>query len=202
MEFIKWFLQNFGIFFGGLFLIYFFLILRRILILKDCLRVVPIEISGSDGLLPNFENHEALRFLRPYLKKIYALRNNKGPSVDAVIDAAWAEVDVYVTVHFPAINGYISSLILIGFAGTIFGAIGAFSEMFNGLGNDLAPAKVFTNAWSSGLSTALYTSLLAASIGGFVITVIYSRYLMTKAKRLESMVGLAISQVLEEKERS
>lgn len=196
MEFLGWFLQNFGLFFGALFICYLFLIIRRLLFLYDHLRYVPREKKHR---LPAVGNHPALEFMEPYFQKLRELKAADGPAVDAVIDAAWSEVDACVTLHFAAINGYIYSLILIGFAGTIFGSIGAFTEMFKGLAQDIAPAKVFIKAWDSGLSTALYTSLGAAVIGGFVVTLIYSRFLMTRAKRLESMLGLAFSSILEEK---
>lgn len=196
MEFIGWFLQNFGLFFGALFVCYLFFIIRRVLFLYDHLRHVP---RGKKQLLTVVGDHPALKFMEPYFEKLRELKAADGPAVDAVIDAAWAEVDASVTVHFTAINGYIYSLILIGFAGTIFGSIGAFTEMFQGLAQNVAPTKVFIKAWDSGLSTALYTSLGAATIGGFVVTLIYSRFLMTRAKRLESMVGLNFSRILEEK---
>jgi len=55
---------------------------------------------------------------------------------------------------------------------------------------------VFAAAWNSGLATALYTSLGAGVIGGIVVTLIYSRYLMTRMKRLETLVGLRISEIV------
>jgi len=116
------------------------------------------------------------------------------------IDAIWSEVECRITVHFTALNGYANTLILIGFAGTIFGSIGAFNEMFQGLARGEASAMVFVSAWNNGLATALYTSLGAAAIGGTLVTLLCSRFLMTRAKRLETMVGLRISEIIEEEQ--
>jgi len=192
MGFIKWFLHNFGFFFGVLFIIYLYLIIHRIILLYDILRYVPdknIDINKC--------NYNALMFLMPYFKKLDDLKNKNGHSADALIDAIWAEMDCKISVHFMAINGYIYSLILIGFAGTIFGSIGAFTQMFQGLAQNIPPVTVFIKAWNSGLSTALYTSLGSAAIGGFMVSLLYSRYLMTKAKKLETMLSLTISDILE-----
>ena len=69
--------------------------------------------------------------------------------------------------------------------------------MFAGLARDEAAAKVFAAAWQNGLATALYTSLGAAAIGGTVITLLFSRFLMTRAKRLEAMVSLKICKIID-----
>jgi len=68
--------------------------------------------------------------------------------------------------------------------------------MFTGLARGEAATVVFAAAWNSGLATALYTSLGAGVIGGIVVTLIYSRYLMTRMKRLETFCGLRISEII------
>ncbi|NOY69160.1 MAG: hypothetical protein GXP53_06660 [Deltaproteobacteria bacterium] len=193
MGFLKWFLQNFGMFFGGLFLVYIYMILRRLTVLYDFLRHVQ---AGEEQTRMPVGRDPALAFLSPFFDR---LRTAKGgsPAVEAVIDAIWSEVDCRISVHFTAINGYINTLVLVGFAGTIFGSIGAFNEMFQGLAKGRAASRVFIDSWNLGLSTALYTSLGAAAIGGFAVTLLYSRFLMTRAKRLETMIGLRIVEVLE-----
>ena len=185
MDFIKWFLENFGLFFGPVFLGYLFLMIRRIVVLHDYLRFVPEDET------------RALAFLEPLFERLELAGRLKKETTSFVVDAIWAEIDCQVMVHFQAVSGYISTLVLIGFAGTIFGSIGAFNEMFQGLAEGKAASLVFAASWNKGLSTALYTSLGAAAIGGVVLTLIGSRFLLTRAKRLEAMVSLKVCQILQ-----
>jgi hypothetical protein len=194
MDFVKWFLENFGVFFGSVFLIYLFLMIRRVIVLYDYLRYVP---KGEDVTILEKESLKALSFLSALFQKLEKSSTNKEIYHRSVVDAIWAEIDCRISVHFQAISGYVSTLVLIGFAGTIFGSIGAFNEMFQGLARGKAAAQVFAASWNKGLSTALYTSLGAAAIGGVVLTLIGSRFLLTRAKRLEAMVSLRICQILE-----
>lgn len=188
MEFIKWFLEHFGLFFGSVFLVYLFLIIRRITELYDYLRYV----QNDDA--------RAFAFLEPLFERLKKQAGRASGTYQAVIDAIWAEVDCRISVHFQAIAGYVNTLVLIGFAGTIFGSIGAFNEMFQGLAKGQNAALVFAASWNKGLSTALYTSLGAAAIGGVVLTLIGSRLLLTRARRLEAQVSLEICRIMEGEE--
>ncbi len=196
MEFLTWFLENFGFFFGPVFLVYLFLMIRRMTVLYDFLRHVP---AGEEQTAMKVGDTVALSFLAPFFQRLSAAAVEKTPHIEYLVDAIWAEIDCRITVHFQAISGYVSTLVLIGFAGTIFGSIGAFNEMFQGIAAGEAAASVFADAWNKGLSTALYTSLGAAAIGGVVLTLIGSRFLLTRARRLETMAGLRIWEILEEK---
>ena len=196
MDFIKWFLENFGIFFGSVFLFYLFLMIRRLIVLYDYLRYVP---KGENQAIVIQDDFKALSFLDPLFKRLEQAGRRKKDYASFVVDAIWAEIDCRILVHFQAISGYISTLVLIGFAGTIFGSIGAFNEMFQGLAEGKSAALVFADSWNKGLSTALYTSLGAAAIGGVVLTLIGSRFLLTRAKRFEAMVSLKICHILEGK---
>lgn len=196
MDFLKWFLQNFGLFFGSIFLVYIFLIIRRLTVLYDYLRHVPA--GEGCALFPDPDAPKALAFLDPLFQKLESAPEKSNAFCQAVADAVWAEIDCRICVHFQAITGYVSTLVLIGFAGTIFGSIGAFNQMFQGLAKGEAAAMVFAASWNQGLSTALYTSLGAAAIGGVVLTLIGSRFLLTRARRLEAMAGLRICQILGE----
>ena len=196
MEFIRWILNNFGLFFGAIFLIYIYMMVRRMTALYDFLRLVP-RCEDPDRSLKVGQSR-ALSFLDGFFKKLSQAVVRGAGSSDAVIDAIWSEVDCRIGVHFTALNGYANTLILIGFAGTIFGSIGAFNEMFRGLAKGEASAMVFVTSWNNGLATALYTSLGAAAIGGTLLTLLCSRFLMTRAKQLETMVGLRISEIIEE----
>lgn len=198
MAFIQWFLQNFGIFFGGLFLLYFYLMIRRLTALYDFLRHVKPGEGETDLRVGN---DPAIGFLGPFFDRLQSMTTKSGHARDAFVEAIWAELDCRVSVHFAALNGYIHTLVLIGFAGTIFGSIGAFNEMFRGIATGKAAAEVFVASWDHGLSTALYTSLGAAAIGGLMVTVLCSRLLMTRAKRLETLVGLRISEIIEESQQ-
>jgi len=195
MGFIKWFLQNFGLFFGAFFIIYLYFIIKRLVCLYDILRHVPktgVSIF-QNNICPALEN------MTPYFERLSNLNKNNPQAIDAFIDCIWAEMESQVSLHFAAINGYIYSLILMGFAGTIFGSISAFTEMFQGLSNNIDAVSAFMKSWNSGLSTALYTSLGSACIGGFFVTIIYSKFFMTKAKRLESILAYTISEIMEKK---
>ena len=190
MIFFSWFLKNFGFFFGVVFLFYIYLMIHRLILIYDYLRTVesrPQNYRGRIGERP------CLAFLKPLFARLGASR---GAGREAVVDAIWSEVEGSIGIHFQALNGYVNTLILIGFAGTIFGSIGAFNEMFSGLAKGESATVVFAAAWNSGLATALYTSLGAGVIGGLVVTVIYSKFLMTRLKRLETLVGLRISEIL------
>ncbi len=192
MNFFRWFLNNFGLFFGLVFLFYIYLMIHRLILIYDYLRTV--ESRGGD-YRERVGDRACLKFLQPLFQR---LRESEGSAREAVIDAVWSEVEGSIGIHFQALNGYVNTLILIGFAGTIFGSIGAFNEMFSGLAKGESATMVFAAAWNSGLATALYTSLGAGVIGGLVVTVIYSRFLMTRLKRLETLVGLRISEILRE----
>jgi hypothetical protein len=195
MGFIRWICNNFGLLFGSIFLLYLFFIIQRLISLYDFLRLVPRE-QQLPALIEG--PSRALSFLDPFFHRLTKSVVSGAGSTHAVVDSIWSEVDCRITVHFTALNGYANTLILIGFAGTIFGSIGAFNEMFRGLARGEASAAVFVASWNQGLSTALYTSLGAAAIGGTLITLLCSRFLMTRAKRLETMVGLKISKLIEE----
>ena len=194
MEFLGWLFENFGIFFGAIFLLYLFLMIRRLTVLYDLLRCVP---GGEKATCLKTNSKQALFFLEGLFNKLETAVKKGAKSIDCLIDAIWSEVDCRISVHFTALNGYVNTLILVGFAGTIFGSIGAFNEMFAGLARDEAASKVFAAAWQNGLATALYTSLGAAAIGGTVITLLFSRFLMTRAKRLEALVSLRICEIVD-----
>lgn len=197
MGFLSWFLQNFGVFFGCVFLWYFYMMIRRVTVLYDFLRHVP---SGEEATPIKVGDVPGLRFLAPFFVHLKSVASSEkgAKATDAIIDAIWSEVDCRVSVHFTALNGYINTLVLVGFAGTIFGSIGAFNEMFGGIAMGKPAADVFVASWNHGLSTALYTSLGAAAIGGVMVTVLCSKFLMTRAKRLETMIGLRIGEILME----
>lgn len=188
MDALTWLLENFGWFFGPVFLLYIFLVLRRLVHLYDALRFLKRDspdVTTSIG------------FLDPLFQRLR--RSSHKPAVtDSLIDAIWAEVDSRIGIHFTALQGYVNTLVLVGFAGTICGAIGAFNEMFQGLAGGQAATTVFVDSWNNGLATALYTSLGAAGIGAVVMTLVGSRWLMQRAKYLEQVVALKIAEILEE----
>lgn len=195
MDFIRWVVDNFGLFFGAVFLLYIYLMLHRLILLYDRLRLIPAryaEIPDEIG------NHRALKFLDPMFARLRRTIADGGHSTETVIDALWSEMERQVSIHFTALHGYVNTLILVGFAGTIFGSIGAFNEMFRELALGKSAAGVFAASWSHGLGTALYTSLGAAGIGGAVVTVLCSRFLMGRAKQLEILVALRIGELMEE----
>jgi len=194
MELLHWLLQNFGIFFSLVFLFYIYLIIRRLTSLYDFLRHVPRGDGPTDL---RADHSRALHFIAPLLDRLTQSVAAGRSGTESLVDAIWNEIDCRISIHFSAINGYVNTLILVGFAGTIFGSIGAFNQMFQGLALGKAAAEVFSDAWNQGLGTALYTSLGAAMIGGITLTSLMSSFFMTRAKRLETLVSLRISAILD-----
>lgn len=194
MELLHWLLQNFGIFFSLVFLFYIFLIIQRLVTLYNFLRHVPKGAGPTDL---DATGDSALFFLAPMFARLQESVAAGGAGAESMVDSIWNEIDCRISIHFTAINGYVNTLILVGFAGTIFGSIGAFNQMFQGLALGKAAAEVFSDAWNQGLGTALYTSLGAALIGGITLTFLMSHLFMTRAKRLETMVSLKVSGLLD-----
>ncbi len=192
MKFMHWLVSNFGLFFGPLFLLYIFFMIKRIIVLHDLLRHVPGKVTMES------ESDSLFAFLSPLFSRLRQAVTSGSGSHEPVIDAIWSEIDSRIGVHFVAVNGYVNTLILLGFAGTIFGSIGAFNEMFQGLARGENGAAVFAASWNNGLATALYTSLGAAVIGGCMVTVLCSRLLMTRARHFDTLVGLKIADILED----
>jgi hypothetical protein len=195
MDFVRWLFENFGYFFGPVFLLYIYLMVRRLTLLYELLRHVP---GGEGPTMVAVGCNRAMGFLEPLLARLKTVCLRSAGSRENIIDAIWSEVECRVAVHFTALNGYGNTLVLIGFAGTIFGSIGAFEKMFAGLARNEAASQVLTAAWENGLATALYTSLGAAAIGGGMVSLLCSRFLMTRAKWLETMVSLRIGEIIEE----
>jgi len=190
MEALSWLYQNFGLFFAAVFLLYIFLAIRNLVQLYDNLRHVTETAP----------NHKSITFLQPLFNRLRQARYHGPISLDSVIDAIWADFDSRITSCHTTLNGYVSSLVLVGFAGTIVGSIGAFREMFRGLASGRAATEAFLASWNNGLSTALYTSLGSATIGAIIITIICSRWMQQRIKRLESQIALTIADILEEED--
>lgn len=186
MEALSWLFKNFGFFFAAVFLLYLFLVIRNLVHLYDYLRHV------GDG------KRQSPSFLQPLFQRLRQAKQHNSSSFDPVIDAIWADFDGRISSCSTTLNGYVSALVLVGFAGTICGSIGAFREMFKGLADGRAATEAFLASWNSGLSTALYTSLGSATIGAVIITLICSRWMQQRIKQLESQVALAIADILEE----
>ena len=195
MEFVRWLLNNFGLFFGGIFMTYLYLIIRRLTALYDLLRLV----SNEDELcFEPLDQDIPFDFLEPLFLQLKQTIVSGAGRPDEMIEAISSELDRRISLQFTELSGYVNTLILFGFAGTIFGSIGAFNEMFQGLAEGVPAAKVFVGSWNNGLATALYTSLGAAVIGGLLTTVINSRFMMGRAKRLETILNLQINAVIKE----
>lgn len=182
MQALNWLFQNFGVFFAAVFLLYIFLAIRGLVQLYAHLR--------QAGHSPTF--------LQPLFERLRQACLRRTNSVDTVIDAIWADFDSRISSCHTTLNGYVSTLVLIGFAGTICGSIGAFREMFKGLAEGQAATQAFLASWNSGLSTALYTSLGSATIGAVIISLICSRWVQQRIKQLEAQVALSIADILEE----
>ncbi|MCG8615647.1 MAG: hypothetical protein MI802_05475, partial [Desulfobacterales bacterium] len=71
MTFLTWFLEHFGFFFGPVFLVYLFLMIRRLTVLYDFLRHVPAGENETNLIVGD---NPALSFLYPFFKKLKAAR--------------------------------------------------------------------------------------------------------------------------------
>ncbi len=195
--FLELLVKNLGIIFTIIFLFYACLIAIRIVKLYNVLRHV-----GRNG--KEITSPTSLRFLKDQfqmLREACNLSNNL--LIENRIEQLWIEYENGIQIHFSAINGYIYSLILWGFTGTIWGTIKAFSKMGEKLfEEDLAAAEALSAALQGGLNIALYTSLVAATIGAIMVTCIYSKYMYQKAKRLEAAINDEIYQVIAQTEET
>ena len=118
--FLEFMVRNLGKIFSVIFLIYACLIAIRMVELHNVLKGVREEVNSS---MP-------LKFLRDQFQKLKESCTLSNPlAVETRIEQIWIEYESRVQVHFSAINGYVYSIILWGFCGTIWGTIKAFSTM-------------------------------------------------------------------------
>ena len=82
MEFIRWILDNFGLFFGAIFLIYIYLMVRRMTQLYDFLRLVPR--CEDPGRPLKVGQSRALSFLDGFFKRLSQAVLRGAGSSDAV----------------------------------------------------------------------------------------------------------------------
>lgn len=193
--FLEFLVKNLGIIFTIIFLFYACLIAIRIVKLYNVLRYV-----GREEKI----NPSSLRFLKDQFQMLRDACNlSSNLLIENRIEQLWIEYENRVQAHFSAINGYIYSIILWGFTGTIWGTIKAFSKMGEKLfEKDLAAAEALSSALQGGLNIALYTSLVAATIGAIMVTYIYSKYMYQKAKRLEAAINDGIYHVISQTEKN
>jgi hypothetical protein len=102
MDFFRWILNNFGLFFGTVFLIYLFLIIWRLTYLYDMIRQVPVD---QNALSLPVGNMNALSFLAPLFDRLRRAAAACTNSIDPIVDAIWSEVECRVSVHLTALNG-------------------------------------------------------------------------------------------------
>lgn len=180
--FISYLVKNLGLIFTLLFLLYMCLIAIRCVKLHNVLRH-----AGTTKPDPR----EIPSFLREAFSGLTeALSLGSDTLVDNRIEQIWIEYERSVHTHFSAINGYIYSIILWGFTGTIWGTIQAFSRMGQTLfAADVKAAEALSSALQGGLNIALYTSLVAATIGAVMVTYLYSRHMFEKSKALEAVIN-------------
>ncbi len=187
--FLDYLLKNLGAVFTIIFLFYLCLMSIRFVSLYNVLRH-----AGTTPLLP---------FLKDQfdsLKKACATSN--ALLVENRIEQLWIDYENMTMPHFSAINSYVYSIILWGFTGTIWGTIKAFSKMGESLfEKDIQAAEALSSALQGGLNIALYTSLVAATIGAVTVTFIYSKYMFEKSKHIETQINEQIYRVVEEGQR-
>ena len=83
------------------------------------------------------------------------------------IDEIWIQFRARVSSHPEAVRGYVSALILWGFAGTLFGSFMALFQMGQALTQPSVSARIAGTAGilRDALSLAMITSLVASVIG-------------------------------------
>ncbi|MBW2184469.1 MAG: MotA/TolQ/ExbB proton channel family protein [Deltaproteobacteria bacterium] len=187
-------MKNLGFIFTIIFLFYICLIAIRVVKLYNVLRY----IDDNKKVNPS-----SLRFLKDQFQMLQeACKTSYNLLIENRIEQIWIEYENKIQTHFSAINGYIYSLILWGFTGTIWGTIKAFSKMGEKLfEKDLAAAEALSSALQGGLNIALYTSLVASTIGAIMVTYIYSKYMYQKAKRLEANINDEMYRIISQTDK-
>jgi len=115
------------------------------------------------------------------------------------IDEIWIQFRSKVSSHPEAVSGYVNALILLGFAGTLFGSFMALFEM----GGVLTRASVVERiAGTAGilrdaLSLAMLTSLVSSAIGCAVITYLCLGFLNRWVNRTASILNEQIYRIYE-----
>ena len=116
--------------------------------------------------------------------------------VDSCIDRVWQEYETNITQPISSIGGCVNAAVLIGFFGTILGAILAFKDMGSFLSSDGADLSVaIQSAFNGGLNTALVTSLLSSIIGGLSIGVM-AVIIQPRVKKYETRICAEICSIL------
>jgi len=181
---IDFLVNNIGIIFTLIFLFYLCLLAVRMVKLYDIFRYL-------DKKWPHSTTSRVLPFLKEQFSMLlHACQKENTILIENRIEQLWIEYERNVQAHFSAMNGYIYSLILWGFTGTIWGTIKAFGRMGESLfEKDIQAAEALSAALQGGLNIALYTSLFAATLGAVMVTYIYSHWMYGKAKRLESAIN-------------
>ncbi|MBW1854369.1 MAG: MotA/TolQ/ExbB proton channel family protein [Deltaproteobacteria bacterium] len=192
--FLEFLVKNLGFIFTIIFLFYICLIAIRVVKLYNVLRY----IDDNKKVNPS-----SLRFLKDQFQMLQeACKTSYNLLIENRIEQIWIEYENKIQTHFSAINGYIYSLILWGFTGTIWGTIKAFSKMGEKLfEKDLAAAEALSSALQGGLNIALYTSLVASTIGAIMVTYIYSKYMYQKAKRLEANINDEMYRIISQTDK-
>jgi len=122
-------------------------------------------------------------------------RNGSGGSeagLNLAIEAVWRRVDECSYFYLSGLNAYVYSLILWGFAGTIYGTMAAFQEISRAFGE--TPDKLFDvvqAGLSGGLTIAMWSSLIAAVLGAVVA--VLRRMLLRCVVDFEHVVAKEIS---------
>lgn len=181
MAFFFWLYSNLGAFFVAVFMLYLYLVIYRFTALWRILSQVG-KRPDSSPVIARISSVESM---------LHELGKGCGTELEdsLLIDAIWLEQENCVAVHIRALNAYMNSLILFGFAGTIMGCVNAFNNLFHGMDAGGNMAKVFMGTWDSGLNTALYSSLAAALLGGGLMTLLHSGLIMGRCKRLEALLN-------------
>ncbi len=190
--FVEFLVKNLGIIFTLIFLVYLCLMAIRIVKIHNVLRYTATD-----------KNKQLIPLSLPFLKTQFEMLQNACKSENSIlienrIEQLWIKYEHMVQTHFAAINGYIYSLMLWGFTGTIWGTIKAFSRMGETLfEKDIQAAEALSSALQGGLNIALYTSLVAATIGAVMVTYIYSKQMYEKSKLMEAAINNEIYRVVE-----
>ena len=134
------------------------------------------------------------------VREISAQLAKNGSPIDEVrltsaVGGVWRKVDEATYFHISGLSGHVYSLILWGFAGTIYGTMTAFSELAVKFGEGGADTgQIVQSALGGGLLVAMISSLLASGIGASVW--IIRRMLLRCIIDFEAVVGKAIDESL------
>jgi hypothetical protein len=118
--------------------------------------------------------------------------------IDQALSLLWHKIDEVSYFRINCLNGHVYALILWGFAGTIYGAIGSFQALGLAFEQGVAPGQAIQLTLKEGLSLALVSSLLASFIAAGVVFI--KRFLLQVISDYERFIQTQLANIFKDSE--